>query len=87
MADALSKSGSNRSAVRAVCLAVSGVNHPTDEQKILNWLRYHLFSCTVVQSFTIRYLLRTLASQNQVCKEKFLHFEIYILYIMTNCLF
>ena len=30
MADALSKSGSNRSAVRAVCLAVSGVNHPTD---------------------------------------------------------
>uniref|UniRef100_A0A2P2JZ10 N-acetyl-D-glucosamine kinase n=2 Tax=Rhizophora mucronata TaxID=61149 RepID=A0A2P2JZ10_RHIMU len=40
MADALSKSGSNRSAVRAVCLAVSGVNHATDEQRILNWLRY-----------------------------------------------
>ncbi|KAK6259389.1 hypothetical protein SCA6_013863 [Theobroma cacao] len=39
MADALSKSGSNRSAVRAVCLAVSGVNHPTDEQRILTWLR------------------------------------------------
>ncbi|KAG8659891.1 hypothetical protein MANES_02G090600v8 [Manihot esculenta] len=39
MADALSKSGSNRSAVQAVCLAVSGVNHPTDEQRILNWLR------------------------------------------------
>ncbi|KAF3445053.1 hypothetical protein FNV43_RR14746 [Rhamnella rubrinervis] len=39
MADALSKSGSNRSAVRAVCLAVSGVNHPTDERRILNWLR------------------------------------------------
>nr|XP_048327851.1 N-acetyl-D-glucosamine kinase-like isoform X2 [Ziziphus jujuba var. spinosa] len=39
MADALSKSGSNRSAVRAVCLAVSGVNHPTDQQRILNWLR------------------------------------------------
>ncbi|XP_065851092.1 uncharacterized protein [Euphorbia lathyris] len=39
MADALSKSGSNRSAVQAVCLAVSGVNHPTDEQRILDWLR------------------------------------------------
>ncbi|MBA0814244.1 hypothetical protein Gohar_020084 [Gossypium harknessii] len=39
MADALSKSGSNRSAVRAVCLAVSGVNHPTDQQRILTWLR------------------------------------------------
>ncbi|KAJ4728964.1 N-acetyl-D-glucosamine kinase-like [Melia azedarach] len=39
MADALSKSGSTRSAVRAVCLAVSGVNHPTDQQRILNWLR------------------------------------------------
>ncbi|XP_068656127.1 uncharacterized protein [Aristolochia californica] len=39
MAKALLKSGSNRSAVRAVCLAVSGVNHPTDQQRILNWLR------------------------------------------------
>ncbi|KAL7185168.1 hypothetical protein ACSBR2_027156 [Camellia fascicularis] len=39
MADALSKSGSNRFAVRAVCLAVSGVNHPTDQQRILSWLR------------------------------------------------
>ncbi|OMO68086.1 ATPase, BadF/BadG/BcrA/BcrD type [Corchorus olitorius] len=39
MADALSKSGSNRSAVRAVCLAVSGVNHPTDQKRILAWLR------------------------------------------------
>lgn len=39
MADALSKAGSNRSAVQAVCLAVSGVNHPTDQQRILNWLR------------------------------------------------
>ncbi|KAF2302232.1 hypothetical protein GH714_033819 [Hevea brasiliensis] len=39
LADALSKSGSNRSAVQAVCLAVSGVNHPTDEQRIFNWLR------------------------------------------------
>ncbi|CAK7348130.1 unnamed protein product [Dovyalis caffra] len=39
MADALLKSGSNRSAVRAVCLAVSGVNHSTDELRIMNWLR------------------------------------------------
>ncbi|GKV15361.1 hypothetical protein SLEP1_g26155 [Rubroshorea leprosula] len=39
MADALLKSGSNRSAVRAVCLAVSGVNHPTDQRRILSWLR------------------------------------------------
>ena len=42
MADALSKSRSNRSAVQAVCLAVSGVNHPTDEQRILHWLRFAL---------------------------------------------
>ncbi|KAL5977111.1 hypothetical protein ACLOJK_021453 [Asimina triloba] len=39
ISEALEKSGSNRSAVRAVCLAVSGVNHPTDQQRILNWLR------------------------------------------------
>ncbi|CAK8538684.1 unnamed protein product [Lathyrus sativus] len=39
MADALSKCGSKRSSVRAVCLAVSGVNHPTDQQRILSWLR------------------------------------------------
>ncbi|KAF5183650.1 N-acetyl-d-glucosamine kinase-like, partial [Thalictrum thalictroides] len=39
MAEALSKSGSNRFSVKAVCLAVSGVNHPTDQERILNWLR------------------------------------------------
>nr|GEV33042.1 copia protein [Tanacetum cinerariifolium] len=39
MDDALSKSGSTRSAVRAVCLAVLGVNHPTDQEQILSWLR------------------------------------------------
>ncbi|KAK1426370.1 hypothetical protein QVD17_15041 [Tagetes erecta] len=38
MAEALSKAGCSRSAVRAVCLAVSGVNHPTDQQRILDWL-------------------------------------------------
>lgn len=41
MADALSKSGSTRSAVQAVCLAVSGVNHPTDQYRILGWLRFN----------------------------------------------
>ncbi|XP_077243874.1 actin-like ATPase superfamily protein isoform X2 [Tasmannia lanceolata] len=46
MAEALLKSGSNRSSVRAVCLAVSGVNHPTDQQRILNWLR-DIFSSDV----------------------------------------
>ncbi|KAK3004946.1 hypothetical protein RJ639_019768 [Escallonia herrerae] len=39
MTEALSKSGSTRSAVRAVCLGVSGVNHPKDQERILNWLR------------------------------------------------
>ncbi|KAI7739441.1 hypothetical protein M8C21_003938 [Ambrosia artemisiifolia] len=39
MADALFKAGSTRSAVRAVCLAVSGVNHPTDQERISSWLR------------------------------------------------
>jgi hypothetical protein len=40
MAEALSKSGSDWSAVHAVCLGVSGVNHPTDQERILNWLRF-----------------------------------------------
>jgi N-acetylglucosamine kinase-like BadF-type ATPase len=39
MADALLNSGFPRSAVGAVCLAVSGVNHPTDQNRILNWLK------------------------------------------------
>lgn len=52
MADALLKSGSNRSAVLAVCLAVSGVNHPTDEQRILDWLRFaSLFSWSNLVNF------------------------------------
>ncbi|KAA0063348.1 hypothetical protein IC582_015804 [Cucumis melo] len=46
MAEALSKSGSIRSSVRAVCLAVSGVNHPTDQQRISDWLR-DIFPCHV----------------------------------------
>ncbi|XP_059438384.1 uncharacterized protein LOC132171159 [Corylus avellana] len=39
MAEALCKSGSTWSSVRAVCLGVSGVNHPKDQERILNWLR------------------------------------------------
>lgn len=39
MAETLVKSGAKRSAVRAVCLGVSGVNHPTDQERVLNWLR------------------------------------------------
>ncbi|GMN54657.1 hypothetical protein TIFTF001_023787 [Ficus carica] len=39
ISDALTESGSDRSAVHAVCLGVSGVNHPTDQEMILNWLR------------------------------------------------
>ncbi|KAL0327944.1 UNVERIFIED_CONTAM: N-acetyl-D-glucosamine kinase [Sesamum calycinum] len=40
MADALARSASTRSAVEAVCLSVSGVNHPTDQHRIINWLRF-----------------------------------------------
>ncbi|KAK9267287.1 hypothetical protein L1049_009710 [Liquidambar formosana] len=39
IAEALSKSGFSRSAVRAICLGVSGVNSPTDQERILTWLR------------------------------------------------
>ncbi|CAI9269340.1 unnamed protein product [Lactuca saligna] len=39
MMEALSTSGSKKSAVQAVCLGVSGVNHPNDQERILNWLR------------------------------------------------
>lgn len=39
MMEALSKSSSKKSSVRAVCLGVSGVNHPNDQERILNWLR------------------------------------------------
>ncbi|KAI0507397.1 hypothetical protein KFK09_013522 [Dendrobium nobile] len=46
MVEALSMAHSNCSAVRAICLAVSGVNHPSDQQKILEWVR-DLFPCSV----------------------------------------
>ncbi|KAL9252524.1 N-acetyl-D-glucosamine kinase-like protein [Drosera capensis] len=42
IAEALLKSGSSRGDVRAICLGVSGVNEPKDQERILNWLR-HIF--------------------------------------------
>ena len=40
MTQALAMANTDRSAVRAVCLAVSGVNHPSDQQRMLEWIRY-----------------------------------------------
>ncbi|KAI3827093.1 hypothetical protein L1987_01157 [Smallanthus sonchifolius] len=39
MMEALLESGRKQSAVKAVCLGVSGANHPKDQERILNWLR------------------------------------------------
>ncbi|CAO2205657.1 unnamed protein product [Urochloa humidicola] len=39
MAQALTLANSDRSAVRAVCLGVSGINHPSDQQRMLEWIR------------------------------------------------
>ena len=39
MSEAFLKSGSKKSAVRALCLGVSCVNHPDHQERILNWLR------------------------------------------------
>lgn len=39
MEEALSNAGMKQSHVRAVCLGLSGVNHPNDQEKMLNWLR------------------------------------------------
>uniref|UniRef100_A0A0D9XB43 N-acetyl-D-glucosamine kinase n=1 Tax=Leersia perrieri TaxID=77586 RepID=A0A0D9XB43_9ORYZ len=39
MTQALAMANTDRSAVRAVCLAVSGVNHPSDQQRMLDWIR------------------------------------------------
>ncbi|CAI9113642.1 OLC1v1014281C1 [Oldenlandia corymbosa var. corymbosa] len=46
MAEALYKSGLTRAAVLAVCLAVSGVDHPTDQYRITSWLK-QIFSSNV----------------------------------------
>ncbi|GAB2280891.1 hypothetical protein Dimus_015512 [Dionaea muscipula] len=42
IAESLLKSGSTRGDVQAICLGVSGVNQPKDQERILNWLR-HIF--------------------------------------------
>ncbi|KAG0522363.1 hypothetical protein BDA96_07G030600 [Sorghum bicolor] len=39
MTEALALANTDRSAVRAVCLAVSGVNHPSDQLRMLEWIR------------------------------------------------
>uniref|UniRef100_J3MVP6 N-acetyl-D-glucosamine kinase n=1 Tax=Oryza brachyantha TaxID=4533 RepID=J3MVP6_ORYBR len=39
MGQALMMANTDHSAVRAVCLAVSGVNHPSDQQRMLDWIR------------------------------------------------
>ncbi|KAG8086717.1 hypothetical protein GUJ93_ZPchr0010g8500 [Zizania palustris] len=39
MTQALIMANTDRSAVRAVCLAVSGVNHPSDQQRMLDWIQ------------------------------------------------
>lgn len=40
IAEALSDAGVKRSAVQAICLGLSGVNHSKDQEKILGWLRF-----------------------------------------------
>lgn len=39
ISEALVHAGSDKSDVRGVCLGVSGVNHPSDQKKIENWIR------------------------------------------------
>lgn len=56
MAEALSKAGSNRSAVKSVCLSLSGVNHPSDQQRILGWLRYRISFRTYSFQFNSFYM-------------------------------
>lgn len=38
--ESLSRAGKTHSAVLAICLGVSGVNHPSDQERISNWIRY-----------------------------------------------
>ncbi|EPS70993.1 hypothetical protein M569_03764, partial [Genlisea aurea] len=45
IAEALHDAGRDPSAVRAVCLGVSGVNHSSDEQRITKWMR-DIFPCS-----------------------------------------
>jgi len=50
MTQALALANTDRSAVQAVCLAVSGVNHPSDQLRMLEWIRYS-FLCMLVKMY------------------------------------
>ncbi|XP_073150599.1 uncharacterized protein [Henckelia pumila] len=39
IAEALTSAGTSHSLVVAVCLGISGVNHPLDQERILSWMR------------------------------------------------
>ncbi|XP_010519063.1 PREDICTED: N-acetyl-D-glucosamine kinase isoform X2 [Tarenaya hassleriana] len=39
ISDALLEASLDKSAVRGVCLGVSGVNHPSDQERVSNWIR------------------------------------------------
>lgn len=40
ISEALVQSGSDKSHVRGVCLGVSGVNHPSDQEMVESWIRW-----------------------------------------------
>jgi hypothetical protein len=48
MSQALLKARRRRSNVCAVCLAVAGVNHPVDQQRMVDWLRSAHTSSTYI---------------------------------------
>lgn len=58
ISEALVESGSDKSHVRGVCLGVSGVNHPSDQDMIQNWIRCYssLFDIVGRSSIISRFL-------------------------------
>jgi hypothetical protein len=54
MTQALALANTDRSAVRAVCLAVSGVNHPSDQLRMLEWIRYSFLCMLIILSIAPR---------------------------------
>lgn len=54
--EALSRAGKNLSAVLAICLGVSGVNHPSDQERVLNWIRYHVLSNLINPNLLLTFL-------------------------------
>lgn len=69
MAEALMKSSFHRSAVQAVCLVVSGVDHEIDRLRILQWMR-NIFPGNVKLLFTMRgnfkYNLQSLCYSSEI---------------------